>query len=129
MLLDFKDEDFEVGEYDNGEESDEGIRSRRIRQRQKKRKMIISTLLIMVIVAAVAAGIVFGYRWIRNRFFTPAEIAEEETISVPGSLQLGEDMEIVIAGAGENLLEPDINSIIFVTPFSVIVMEDSVLSM
>ncbi len=114
----FKDEDFEVEDYESDEEPSEGYRSKRVRQRQKKRKMIISTLLIMVILVAVAAGIVFGYRWIRNRFFTPAVISEEDRISVPGSLQLGEDMEIVIAGAGEDLFEPEVNSIIFSSYYS-----------
>ncbi len=114
----FKDEDFEVEDYEDGEEPSDGFRSKRVRQRQKKRKMIISTILIMVILVAIAAGIVFGYRWIRNRFFTPVEISDKDRISVPGSLQLGEDWEIIIAGAGEDLLEPEVNSIIFSSYYS-----------
>jgi len=61
---------------------------------------------------------VFGYRWIRNRFFSPTEIAEEERISVPETLELNQDLNIVISGAGEDLLEPEVNSIIFTSYYS-----------
>lgn len=109
----FNDDDFEVEDYESEEEPEAGFRSKRVKQRRKKRRRIISTFLIMVILVAVAAGIVFGYRWIRNRFFTPAEISEGDRISVPGSFILGDDMEISIAFAGEDLIEPEVNSIIF----------------
>ena len=66
----------------------------------------------------VAAVIVFGYRWIKNRFFSPAEITEEERISVPESLELNQDLNIIICGSGQDLLEPEVNSIIFTSYYS-----------
>ncbi|MCL4417159.1 MAG: LCP family protein, partial [Actinobacteria bacterium] len=42
-----------------------------------------------------------------------ATTATEQVIVVPSALKLGKDLNIVIAGAGNNLLEPELNSILF----------------
>jgi len=111
----FKDEDFEFA----GEDTEEGgYRSKRIRERKKKRKLFYTLLTILLIIVVAAVAIVFGYKWIRNRFFNTAEIIEEEGITIPDSMELGQDLNIIIAGAGEDLLEPEINSIIFTSYYS-----------
>ena len=114
----FKDEDFEFADYSSDDVEGRGYRSKRIREKRKRRKLIYTSLAIFLIIVAVAAAIVFGYRWIRNRFFSPTEIAEEERISVPETLELNQDLNIVISGAGEDLLEPEVNSIIFTSYYS-----------
>ena len=70
----------------------------------------------MAVLAVIAIGIVYGYRFIKNKYFSKTEDAAattEQSIVVPGSMKLGKDLSIVICGAGDNLLEPDINSVIF----------------
>jgi len=114
----FKDEDFEFADYSSDDAEGRGYRSKRIREKRKRRKLIYTSLAIFLIIVVVAAAIVFGYRWIRNRFFSPTEIAEEERISVPETLELNQDLNIVISGAGEDLLEPEVNSIIFTSYYS-----------
>jgi len=114
----FKDEDFEFADYSSDDVEGRGYRSKRIREKRKRRKLIYTSLAIFLIIVVVAAAIVFGYRWIRNRFFSPTEIAEEERISVPETLELNQDLNIVISGAGEDLLEPEVNSIIFTSYYS-----------
>lgn len=114
----FKDEDFEFRGYKDESIEGEGFRSKRIKQRKKKRKIVFRIIAIMIILVLVAAGIVFGYRYIKNRFFSKVEIPEEEGISVPSSLELGQDINVVIACAGENLLEPEVSSIIFSSYYS-----------
>lgn len=114
----FKDEDFEFADYSSDDVEGRGYRSKRIREKRKRRKLIYTSLAIFLIIVVVAAAIVFGYRWIRNRFFNPTEITEEERISVPETLELNQDLNIVISGAGEDLLEPEVNSIIFTSYYS-----------
>ena len=114
-----KDEDFEFEGYEDESIESEGFRSRRIKQRKKRRKAIFKITAILFILVIVAVGIVFWLvPWVKNRFFTEVEIAEEERITVPESLLLGEDINLVIACAGENLLEPDVNSVIFSSYYS-----------
>jgi len=114
-----KDEDFEFEGYEDESIESEGFRSRRIRQRKKRRKAIFKITAILFTLVIIAVGIVFWLvPWVKNRFFTEVEIAEEERITVPESLLLGEDINLVIACAGENLLEPDVNSVIFSSYYS-----------
>jgi hypothetical protein len=114
----FKDEDFEFADYSSDDIEDSGYRSKKIREKRRRRKLIYTSFAIFLIIVVVAAGIVFGYRWIRNRFFSPTEITEEERISVPETLELNQDLNIVISGAGQDLMEPEINSIIFTSYYS-----------
>ncbi len=109
----FKDDDFEFVDYDKEDHAGEGYRIKRIKERRKRKRLILSTILIMAILTLVAVGIVFGYRFIKNKYFSRGEISEEESITIPQLLQLEYDVNIVIAGARENLLEPEINSILF----------------
>ena len=114
----FKDEDFEFADYSREDTDEEGYRSRRIKERRKRRKLFYTSLAILLIIAIAAVAIVFGWKWIRNRFFNTAEIIEEEGIVIPDSLELDQDMNIIIAGSGADLLEPEINSIIFSSYYS-----------
>jgi len=114
----FKDDDFEFADYSSDDVEDSGYRSKRIREKRKRRKLIYTSFVIFLIIVVVAAGIVFGYRWIRNRFFSPTDITEEERISVPETLELNQDLNIVISGAGQDLMEPEVNSIIFSSYYS-----------
>jgi anionic cell wall polymer biosynthesis LytR-Cps2A-Psr (LCP) family protein len=114
----FKDEDFELESYKDEEVESEGFRSKRIKEKRKKGKKFFRIIAVMLALVVVATGVVFGYRYIKNRFFSEAEITEEEGISIPESLALGEDLNIVFACASENLLEPDVNSIIFSSYYS-----------
>jgi hypothetical protein len=112
----FKDSDFELKEYEDEEYDEYGFRSSKIRQRGRKRKIIISTLVIMSVLVLVAIGIVFGFRFIKNKYFSKTAettAGEEEAIVVPSSLKLGKDLNIVISCAQDNLLEPQINSIFY----------------
>jgi len=115
----FKDEDFEFADYSGEDIEEEGYRSKRIREKRKKRKLIYTSFTVFMILIVIAAAIVFGYRYIKNRFFAPVEITEEERITVPVSLELGQDVNIIIACAGEDLNEPDISSIMFTSYYSV----------
>ncbi|MCD4670317.1 MAG: LytR C-terminal domain-containing protein [Actinomycetia bacterium] len=114
----FKDEDFEFADYSGEDTEEEGYRSKKIREKRKKRKLLYTSLVMLLIIAVAAVGIVFGYKWVRNRFFNTVETPEEEGITVPASLELGQDLNIIIAGSGEDLLEPDINSIVFTSYYS-----------
>lgn len=109
----FNDDDFEFVDYDKEEHAGDGYRIKRIKERRKRKRLILSTILIMAVLTLVATGIVFGYRFIKNKYFSKGEISEEESIAIPQLLQLEQDVNIVIAGARENLLEPEINSILF----------------
>ncbi|MGM0365246.1 MAG: LCP family protein [Actinomycetota bacterium] len=110
----FSDDDFELGRDSEEETLDEsGYRSRRVKDKSRRKRAIISTITILVILVVVAAAIVFGYRFIRNRFFTPEEPVEAEGITIPEDLALNQDINIILAGAREDLLEPQMNSIIF----------------
>jgi anionic cell wall polymer biosynthesis LytR-Cps2A-Psr (LCP) family protein len=114
----FKDEDFEFADYSGEDIEEEGYRSKKIREKRKRRKLLYTSLVILLIIAVAAVGIVFGYKWVRNRFFNTVEIPEEERITVPESLELSQDLNIIIAGSGEDLLEPEVNSIIFTSYYS-----------
>ena len=114
----FKDEDFEFESHKDEEVESEGLRIKRMKQRRKKGKIIFRTIAIMLALVVVAVGVVFGYRYIKNKRSSEVEITEEERISVPESLELGQDINIVIACAGENLLEPEVSSIIFSSYYS-----------
>src|SRR4030066_4686 len=116
----FKDEDFEFEGYDDEKEPErEGIRSKRTKQRGKKRKAIFRITAILLVLILAAAAIVFGaVPWIKNRFFSKPVITEEERITIPDSLILGEDINIVFACASGNLDEPDVNTIIFSSYYS-----------
>ena len=114
----FKDEDFELESYKDEEVESEGFRSKRIKEKRKKGKKFFRIIAVMLALVVVATGVVFGYRYIKNRFFSEAEITEEKGISIPESLELGKDINLVIACASENLLEPDVNSIIFSSYYS-----------
>jgi len=115
----FKDEDFEFEDHTGEDSESEGYRVKRIKQRRRRRKVIFRTIGIMFILIVVAVGVVFGYRYIKNKYFTETEIAEEERIDIPSSLELTQDIDIVFACAGENLLEPDVNSVIFSRYYSI----------
>jgi len=114
----FKDEDFEFADYSGDDVEEEGYRSKRIREKRKRRKLIYTSFTVFIIIVIIAAAIVFGYRYIKNRFFTLTEITEEERITVPESLELGQDINIIMATAGEDLNEPDISSIVFTSYYS-----------
>lgn len=114
----FKDEDFELESYKDEEVESEGFRSKRIKERRKKGKIIFRTIAIMLALVVAAVGVFFVYRYFKNKYFSEVEIIEEERISVPESLELGQDINIVIACAGENLLEPEVSSIIFSSYYS-----------
>jgi len=112
----FKDSDFDLRDYSDEEYDEYGYRSSKSRQRGRKRKIIVSTIVIMSILVLAAIGIVFGFRYIKNRYFSgTAETTsdEEEAIVVPSSLKLGRDLNIVISCTQESLLEPRINSVFY----------------
>ena len=116
----FKDEDFDyTGNEDvpSGEDPDDySTRTKRVKQKRKTRKIITSSILIIVLVAAVAAGAFFGFKFIKNKLLnnsTQTGTTSAQSIEVPTNLQLNEDVNIVISGAAENLLEPDINFIFY----------------
>ncbi len=114
-----KNEDFELEGYEEKEEESEesgeseGLRSKRIKQRRRRRNTIFKIVAILLVLILAAVAVVFWLvPWIKGRFFTESEIPEEERITVPESLILGDDVNIVFSCAGENLLEPEISSII-----------------
>jgi hypothetical protein len=112
----FKDSDFEFKDYEDEEYDVNGIRNVRVKGKRKRRRIILSTILIMSILVVVAIGIVFGYRFIKNKFFSQDNATTsttQEAIVVPSTLKLGKDLNIVISCAGNNLLEPELNSVIF----------------
>ncbi|MDD3628634.1 MAG: LCP family protein [Actinomycetota bacterium] len=119
----FKDEDFEFEGYREDEYiGREGLRSKKIKQKKKKRKAVFRLIAILVVIVLIAVGVVFWFMpWIKGKFSSGKEVAEEEEevrITIPESLILGEDINIVIACAEEDLLQPDINSIIFSSYYS-----------
>ncbi|MCJ7727932.1 MAG: LytR C-terminal domain-containing protein, partial [Actinobacteria bacterium] len=100
--------------YKDEEVESEGFRSKRIKEKRKKGKKFFRIIAVMLALVVVATGVVFGYRYIKNKFFSKVgEIPEEEVIIIPPSLELGQDINLVIACAGENLDEPEVSSIIF----------------
>src|SRR5450830_175601 len=116
----FKDEDFDYGDNEDvpsGEDpGDYSTRTKRVKQKRKRRKIIASSILIIILVAAAATGAFFGYKFIKNKLIKSSvqtETTAAQTINIPSSLQLNEDVSIVVAGARENLLEPDINFIFY----------------
>ncbi|MBM3705307.1 MAG: LytR family transcriptional regulator, partial [Actinobacteria bacterium] len=112
----FSDEDFEFKEFDSDRYGDEGLRRERARSKRRKIRAAVTSLVIMALLVAVAIGIVFGYRYIRSKYFgetADTGVSQEETIVIPGTIKLGRDMSIVIATAGGNLLEPQVNSAVF----------------
>jgi len=113
----FRDRDFD--EEEPGGMIEEGVRSRRTQQRKKKRRGIFIILAVVLILAVAAAGIIFWVvPWAKNKFFNKPVITDEERIDVPESLALGKNINMVFACAGENLLEPDISTIIFSSYYS-----------
>ncbi len=116
----FKDEDFEFEDHMGEDTESEGYRVKRIKQRRRRRRVIFRTIGIMFILIVVAVGVVFwGVPWIKSKLPSKVEIPKEERINIPSSLELTQDIDIVIACAGENLLEPDVSSIIFSRYYSI----------
>ncbi|MEA2015577.1 MAG: LCP family protein, partial [Actinomycetota bacterium] len=127
-----KDEDFEIERYreeqkeekeeeeeEEGSREIEGVRSRRTRQRKKKRKGVLIIVAVVLAVVMVAAGIVFWVvPWAKDKFFNKEVATDEDRIDVPESLALGKNVNLVFACAGENLLEPDISTIVFSSYYS-----------
>jgi anionic cell wall polymer biosynthesis LytR-Cps2A-Psr (LCP) family protein len=115
----FKDEDFELEGYKDEEVESEGFRSKRIKEKRKKGKKFFRIIAIMLALVVVATGVVF---WviplIKSKLPSEVEIPEEMGIIIPESLELGQDINLVIACAGENLLEPEVSSIIFSSYYS-----------
>ena len=113
----FEDEDFSIKDFGEEDQYDDGgFRSIKTKKKKKRIRRIIASLIIMAILAVIAIGIVYGYRFIKNKYFSKTEgsaATTEQSIVVPGSMKLGKDLSIVICGSGDNLLEPDINSVIF----------------
>jgi len=112
----FKDSDFEFKDYEDEEYDVNGIRNLRVKSKKKRRRIIFSAILIVSILVVVAVGIVFGYRFIKNKFFSKDNATTsttQQSILVPSTLKLGKDLNIVISCAGNNLLEPELNSVIF----------------
>ncbi|MBN1298192.1 MAG: LCP family protein [Actinobacteria bacterium] len=116
----FENDFFTDGDFDfrNSGEADyeDGIRSSKAREKRKKRRIIFTSITVMILLVLLAIGIVFGYRFIRNKYFSPegAETSAqtEDSIEIPSSIKLGRDLNILIACAGEDLLEPEIKSAI-----------------
>jgi polyisoprenyl-teichoic acid--peptidoglycan teichoic acid transferase len=112
----FTDKDFDMQDFEEEDYKGQEFRSSKIKSRRKKRKMIFSSIGIMIILAIIAVGIVFGYRFIKNKYFpgtNESTTVSEESIVIPGDIKLGKDVSIVISCAGDNLLEPELNTIIF----------------
>jgi len=115
----FKDEDFELEGYEDEEVESEGFRSKRIKEKRKKGKKFFRIIAIALALAVVATVVVF---WviplIKSKLPSEVEIPEEEGIIIPPLLELGQDISLVIACAGENLDEPEVSSIIFSSYYS-----------
>ena len=113
----FEDEDFSIKDFGEEDQYDDGgFRSIKTKKKKTRIRRIIASLIIMAVLAVIAIGIVYGYRFIKNKYFSKTEATSattEQSIVVPGSMKLGKDLSIVICGAGDNLLEPDINSVMF----------------
>ena len=123
----FKDEDFELEGYKDEEVESEGFRSKRIKEKRKKGKKFFRIIAVMLVLVVVAVGVVFWVvPWIKGKLPSKVEIPEEEPISIPPSLELGQDINLVIACAGGNLDEPEVSSIIFSSYYS---SEDALISL
>lgn len=116
----FSDADFNYTDEEDipsGADPEEYLRrTRLVKQRRRKKKIITSSILIIFVVAIIAVGVFFGYKFIKNKISQGStETADTitEPINIPSNLQLSEDISMVIAGASENLLEPDINFIFY----------------
>jgi len=116
----FKDEDFDYGdeeEIPSGEDPEEySLRTKRIKQRRRRRKIITSSILIFILIIAIAVGSFFGYKFLKNKLLnksTQTQTTTAQPISIPSNLQLTENINIAIAGAADNLQEPDINFIFY----------------
>jgi len=110
----FKDDDFEFEGYEEQGTEGEGFRSKRIKQKRKRRKTIFRIAAVLLILILVAVGVIFWLvPWIKSKLPSQVEIPEEDRITIPGSLELGQDINIVIACAGENLDEPEVSSVVF----------------
>lgn len=116
----FKDEDFEFEDQaDRGVES-EGFRTKRMKQKKRRRRAVFKIVGIMLILLVVAVAVVFwGIPWIKSLISTEVEIPDEERINIPSSLELTQDMNIVIACADQDLLEPEVSSIMFSRYYSI----------
>lgn len=115
----FKDDDFEFEGYEDKGAGDDGFRSKRIKQRKKRRKIIFRITAVLIVLILVAVAVIFWLvPWIKSRISSKVEIPDEERIEIPGSLELGQDINLVIACAGENLDEPEVSSIIFSSYYS-----------
>ncbi len=116
----FKDEDFEFEDQaDRGVES-EGFRTKRMKQKKRRRRAVFKIVGIMLILVVVAVAVVFwGIPWIKSLISTEVEIPDEERINIPSSLELTQDMNIVIACADQDLLEPEVSSIMFSRYYSI----------
>jgi len=114
----FKDEDFELESYKDEEVESVGFRSKRIKEKRKKGRKIFRIIAVMLALVVVAAGLVFGIQYLKNKYFPKVEITEEEGIIIPESLVLGQNINLAIACAGENLLEPEVSSIMFSSYYS-----------
>ncbi len=116
----FKDEDFKFEEEASENVESEGFRIKRIKQKKKKRRAIFKILGIMLILVVIAVAVVFwGVPWIKSMISTEVEIPDEERISIPSSLELTQDINIVIACADQDLLEPEVSSIVFSRYYSI----------
>jgi anionic cell wall polymer biosynthesis LytR-Cps2A-Psr (LCP) family protein len=116
----FKDEDFEFEDQaDRGVES-EGFRTKRMKQKKRRRRAVFKIVGIMLILVVIAVAVVFwGIPWIKSLISTEVEIPDEERINIPSSLELTQDMNIVIACADQDLLEPEVSSIMFSRYYSI----------
>lgn len=116
----FRDDDFN---YSDNEDVPSGIdpdeystRTRKIKQKKRKRKIISSAIIIFIIIAIIAVGAFFLFKFFKNKFSAgegETTTSVNEPIDVPANLALTEDISMVVAGARENLLEPDINFIFY----------------
>jgi len=123
----FKDEDFDLEGYKDEEVESEGFRSKRIKEKRNKGKKFFRIIAVMLVLVVVAVGVVFWVvPWIKGKLPSKVEIPEEEPISIPPSLELGQDINLVIACAGGNLDEPEVSSIIFSSYYS---SEDALISL
>ncbi|MDD3520204.1 MAG: LCP family protein [Actinomycetota bacterium] len=116
----FKDEDFDYSDNEDipsDVDPDEySTRTRKIKQKKRKRKIISSAILIFIVIAIIAVGAFFLFKFFKNKISSGADettTSVNETIDVPSNLALSEDISMVVAGARENLLEPDINFIFY----------------
>jgi anionic cell wall polymer biosynthesis LytR-Cps2A-Psr (LCP) family protein len=123
----FKDEDFDFEEESTEDVESEGFRVKRTRQKKKKRKTVFKIIGILAVLVVVAVAVVFwGIPWIKSLIPAEIEIPEEERISIPSSLELTQDINMVIACADQDLLEPDVSSIMFSRYYS---MEEKLITL